>query len=70
MSVKGSEKIKPKDVSKNKLEASVKKINEEEAIDTSDHASKELSLLSTVWFLRLNLDVSAFMPKQLYLKLK
>ena len=29
MSVKGSEKIKPKDVSKNKLEASVKKINEE-----------------------------------------
>lgn len=55
MSVKGSEKIKPKDVSKNKLEASVKKINEEEAIDTSEHASKELSLLSSLQILlRMN----------------
>ena len=55
MSVKGSEKIKPKDVSKNKLEPSVKKINEEEAIDTSDHASKEFSLLSSLQILlRMN----------------
>ena len=55
MSVKGSEKIKPKDVSKNKLEASVKKINEEEAIDTSEHASNELSLLSSLQILlRMN----------------